>query len=231
MNPERKAEETFYDILKVDDKATVAEIVAAYHTAKNAFSRDSVATYSLFSAEEAQSILSKLEQAYLTLSNLEKKREYDEVLKRKAEENAVPPMTELELKQNAQLLPKEKPPSYVSFPSAPAEPTVVEAEETPAPIPVAPSTPAPASNGITGSVLKEIREKRSMSLEDVSRITKIPTKFIQAIESENVRLLPARVYLQGFVKNLSTLYRLDPKAAVTSYLSHVDKLQSDVVKN
>ena len=79
MTSYAKEEETFYEILKVDRKATVAEIVAAYHSAKNAFSKDSVATYSLFNNDEAQTVLNKLEEAYLTLSNFEKRAEYERI--------------------------------------------------------------------------------------------------------------------------------------------------------
>lgn len=72
-----KQKETYYDILKVPRRASVSEIVAAYHLAKNAFSKDSMATYSLFSADEAQKMLQKLEEAYVTLSNFEKRADYD----------------------------------------------------------------------------------------------------------------------------------------------------------
>lgn len=211
MMRENRAEETYYDILKVDAKATIAEIVAAYHTAKNAFSHESMATYSLFSADEAEKILAKLDEAYHTLSNIEKKRDYDEQLKKRREEEGMPPqMTELEIKQKAQLLPN-------ASDGAPKQQTPAALSE--------PQVPLPSYEAITGAVLREIRDKRALSLEDVSRITKIPTKFITAIETEDPKTLPARVYLQGFVKNLATLYRLDPKFAATSYLGHIDRLQ------
>jgi cytoskeletal protein RodZ len=77
---------------------------------------------------------------------------------------------------------------------------------------------------VTGTRLREIREKRTLSLDDVSRITKIPTKFLRAIEEDDLKRMPARVYLQGFVKNLATLYRLNPKDTVKSYLEHIDAL-------
>ena len=206
---DRKLEETYYDILKVDTRATIAEIVSAYHTAKNAFSRDSVATYSLFSAEEAQSILSKLDEAYSTLSNIEKKRDYDEQLRKRSDDSSLPPtMTELELKQKAQLLPEQ---------------TGAPLKEGSKAQPAVASGPLPAYESITGAILKEIRDRRALTLEEAARITKIPIKFISAIESENPSTLPARVYLQGFVKNLATLYRLDPKFAATSYLENIDK--------
>lgn len=204
-----RREETFYDVLKVDNRATIAEIVAAYHTAKNAFSRESMATYSLFSPDETQAILSKLDEAFQTLSNIEKKRDYDKALTERSSGESVPsPLTELELKQKAQLLPRGEAGATSTVPAAPQAPA---------------NTPLPSYDSITGAVLKEIRERRALTLDDVVRITKIPTKFVKAIEADSMNSLPARVYLQGFVKNMAVLYKLDPKTTVKSYLEHIDK--------
>lgn len=205
----RKAEETFYDILKVDRKATIAEIVAAYHTAKNAFSRDSVATYSLFNNDETQSILSRLDEAYQTLSNLEKKAQYDATLAVDTD-TGLPQMTEMQLKRNAE-----------------RSPVTEEAPEKP----LASSSPLPQYETYTGPVLAEIRERRGMSLDDVCRVTKIPKKFVTAIELEKLKDLPARVYLHGFVKNLAALYKIDSNIVTQSYLVSLDKKLEAVPKS
>lgn len=75
---------------------------------------------------------------------------------------------------------------------------------------------------LTGPILKAIREKRGLSLEDTARITKIPSRFIRALENGDVKQLPARVYIQGFIRNLASLYRLEPQSALKSYLSGLD---------
>lgn len=212
-----KGEETYYDILKVDPKATIAEIVAAYHSAKNAFSKDSVATYSLFNPEEVQAVLGKLEEAYLTLSNIEKRVEYDRLLLKESGKDAGrPTMTELEKMQNAQsnVVPIREP-----------EPTLGGTSDRVVSLGGA-SEPLTGYNleDINGAMLKEIREKRGLSVEDVCRITKIPSKFLSALESDSLKKLPARVYVQGFVKNMAVLYRLDPKGASQAYLAYLDKM-------
>lgn len=216
-----RKEETLYDVLKVDRKATISEIVAAYHSAKNAFSKDSVATYSLFSPEETKAILDRLEEAYLTLSNVDKKREYDRNL------NGA---EGLDGPDGAHAAPTP-PPAPVPLPARPASsatPTDYgEGDGSVRKLPAKPMSPPPIEFGqgaLTGAMLREAREKRTLSVEDVSRITKIPGKFIRAIESDDLRQIPARVYLQGFVKNLAVLYRLDPGAAIKAYLMHIDSL-------
>lgn len=195
--------ETYYDVLKVDRKATMAEIVAAYHTARSAFSRDSVATYSLFSTEDTQQILARLDEAYHVLSNADRKRTYDERLKTDGDD-ATPAPGEKDLLSETAVMTASVPPPAAS-----------------------PEVPVPSS--VTGTVLRTIREQRQLSVEDVARITKIPSKFIDAIEREKVGALPARVYLQGFVKNLATLYRLDPKKTVEAYLEGMDRTTTPVV--
>lgn len=223
MIAQPKQDETYYDILKVDRKATIAEIVAAYHTAKNAFSRDSVATYSLFSTDEVKSVIEKLDEAYQNLSNLDKKREYDRWLQEQSENPELPPaMSELERKQNAQLLPKD---SESLFPAAAPQTGGKGDASAPQAAAAVDATPIelPSNEALSGLQLKSIREKRGLSLDDVSRITKIPSKFIRAIEADDIKHLPARVYLQGFIKNMASLYKLDSKVAVTAYFAHTDK--------
>lgn len=201
---EKPKEETYYDILKISHNATISEVVAAYHTAKNTFSHESVATYSLFNDTEIGGILEKLEEAFRTLSNIEKKAEYDRLLALKAQNGDLSTMSEFELKQRASLKIKRK-----------------DQKTEDSPIEFTP-LPNPYPGRTSGSVLKEIRERRGISVEEVTKVTKIPPRFIRAIEDHNVRELPARVYMQGFVKNLATLYRLDPNLVMKSYLDYID---------
>ncbi len=210
MRPERKMEEaparneeTYYDVLKVDRTATISEIVAAYHTAKNAFSRESMATYSLFSPEETQGILDRLDEAFHTLANIEKKREYDHILELKAQNIDVPSMADMGMARRAELQgKKEKTAQKI-------------AEFTPIP---------PDYKGeLSGHFLKGLRENRGLTVDDVSKTTKIPSKYIVAIEKDDSAHMPARVYLQGFVKNLAVLYKLDPQLVTKGYLDYTDR--------
>jgi curved DNA-binding protein CbpA len=198
-----KKDETYYDILKIERTATIAEIVAAYHAAKNAFSKDSVATYSLFNPEEVQEVLGRLEEAYLTLSNLEKRADYDR-----------------------RLITKDEGGFFENSPSATPNRTSSGGNEPELKVIVggAESVMEINPDDVSGKFLKDIREKRGLTVDDVSRITKIPSKFLRAIEEDDLKKMPARVYCQGFVKNLASLYKLDPAVAVKGYLAHLDRL-------
>ncbi|MCC7441649.1 MAG: helix-turn-helix domain-containing protein [Bdellovibrionales bacterium] len=68
---------TYYDVLEVSPDSSPQEIREAYLRLKSAYSRDSVALYTLISKEETEGMLRRIEQAYHVLSNPEKRKEYD----------------------------------------------------------------------------------------------------------------------------------------------------------
>jgi hypothetical protein len=63
--------ENYYELLKVSPKASVSEIVSAYHAAKNAFSSDSIASYSLLDSEESKEIIKKIEFRFSVIDKME----------------------------------------------------------------------------------------------------------------------------------------------------------------
>ncbi|MBY0371975.1 helix-turn-helix domain-containing protein [bacterium] len=230
--------ENYYELLKVSPRATVAEIVTAYHAARNAFSPDSIAVYSLFSAEDAQTELKKLEEAYFTLSNIDRRREYD----RRLQQGTVPsaPASAPATAPSAPLAPVVR---LVPTPAAPAaapSPQPLPSTQpfpapaffpqppysvTPTAFPAAPSTPPMPPEGVTGAWMAQARERQGMTIEDVAQLTKIPARTIAAIETENLSTLPARVYLQGFLRNLARQYHMDATATIQTYLARIDSLK------
>lgn len=52
-----------------------------------------------------------------------------------------------------------------------------------------------------GKVLIQAREQMGLTVDDVSQITKIRSKYIRALESGNVYEIPGRVYALGFLKS------------------------------
>ena len=49
-----------------------------------------------------------------------------------------------------------------------------------------------------GKILKDTREARGITLDEVSEATKIRVKYLEAIEQEEFQLLPGEVYVKGF---------------------------------
>jgi len=68
-----------------------------------------------------------------------------------------------------------------------------------------------------GNYLKNIRLSRSISIEEVSRNTNIPRKYIENIENNNFSEFPGEVYLKGFIKSYANFLGVDPDFAVNLY--------------
>lgn len=56
-----------------------------------------------------------------------------------------------------------------------------------------------ASDQISGSLLKKLREEMNVSLDEINARTKIPRKYILSLEADDYANLPAVVYFRGFV--------------------------------
>ncbi|MFM8313698.1 MAG: helix-turn-helix domain-containing protein, partial [Deltaproteobacteria bacterium] len=193
-------EESFYDLLRVTPHSSVSEITNAYYAAKNAFSKDSLATYSLMPEESSAEILAQLETAYLTLTNPDRRREYDKRLANTETFHTEDPMTPHEANIHTNPTATYPPPSEAVSLSQTADSNL--------------SNPTIADIHLN---LAQIRESKGLTLTDVSRITKIPVRYLQSLEANDLKGLPATVYIQGFLKNLAQLYRLEPKSTVSLY--------------
>lgn len=66
-----------YEILDISPDATPQEIRSAYLRTKAAYTKDSLALYTLVRPEETETYLAQVEEAYRVLSNPEKRKEYD----------------------------------------------------------------------------------------------------------------------------------------------------------
>ena len=68
-----------------------------------------------------------------------------------------------------------------------------------------------------GDLLKEKRLLKELSLEDVSRKTKIKVEFLEAIENSNYALLPSATFAKGFLRNYATFLYLNPDTMVAMF--------------
>jgi len=69
-----------------------------------------------------------------------------------------------------------------------------------------------------GARLKQEREKRGVTLEEISLSTKISVRFLRALEEEHFEQLPGGVFNKGFVRSYARHLGLDEKEAVADYL-------------
>ncbi len=69
-----------------------------------------------------------------------------------------------------------------------------------------------------GEKLKSEREKRKISLEQISSSTKIGTRMLQALEEDKYNQLPGGIFNKGFVRAYARFVGLDEDQAVAEYL-------------
>lgn len=69
-----------------------------------------------------------------------------------------------------------------------------------------------------GEKLKLEREKRKISLEQISSTTKIGTRMLQALEDEKFNQLPGGIFNKGFVRAYARAVGLDEDQTVADYL-------------
>lgn len=70
-----------------------------------------------------------------------------------------------------------------------------------------------------GLHLRENRERRAMSVAELSRVTRIPASALEAIESDRFDELPGEVFVRGFLKAYAQAVGLLPLDVLARYTS------------
>lgn len=68
-----------------------------------------------------------------------------------------------------------------------------------------------------GDLLKEKRLLKELTLEDVSRKTKIKIEYLVAIESSDFASLPSSTFAKGFLRNYASVLYLNPDTIVAMF--------------
>ncbi len=183
----------YYELLEIRPDASNMDIINAYRQAKLTFKADSMATYSLFDEEELRQMQEQIEQAYATLSNIEKRRVYDRQLGLSREEGASGRETADTVQDNV-----------VTLDGGAERPAGIRYRMAVATV-------------FTGRLLREVREFRGIELAAIAEHTKISRQYLQAIEDEDEKHLPEPAYLKGYLKQYAAEIGLDPERVVGRY--------------
>jgi cytoskeletal protein RodZ len=75
-----------------------------------------------------------------------------------------------------------------------------------------------------GETLRRARLDRGVTFEDAERVTRIPRKYLEALETENYGILPAPVFARGFLRSYAGYLGLDPGALLPFFpVGHVEE--------
>src|SRR5215471_3943674 len=73
------------------------------------------------------------------------------------------------------------------------------------------------AKGIFGERLKRERELREVSLEEISKATRIAPRFMEALENEQWNRLPSGVFGRGFVRSIARYLGLNEEDLLSEY--------------
>ena len=77
-----------------------------------------------------------------------------------------------------------------------------------------------------GETLQRARQARGITMDDAERATRIPRRYLEALEQENFSILPAPVYARGFLRSYSGYLGLNPADLLPFFpVGHVDEPQ------
>lgn len=204
----------YYDILEIPTDASHHEIVKAYHRAKETYDPDSSALYTMFTKDEANEIRSLVEEAYRILSNQAKRKEYDEnFLGATHPDFASDALKEKNESESRNEKPKDKvvPEGFRRGPFGIYELDSSTEEEI------------LSQTDFDGSFLQKVRNYQKISIEQMSKETRISRSYIAAVETNDYSGLPAAVFVRGFIIQICKILQLDGNKVASSYMSKFKK--------
>jgi flagellar biosynthesis protein FlhG len=221
-----------YEVLETDPAASDEEIRRAHRRVREMYGPDSLIVCGLYDRERLAQLNLRLEEAYDTLMDAERRRAYDVQLfpdglpRRHASPAPSAGSTAAASPSGTGSTGPIVVPEDVAAAGVPAP---AEREVTPPSKKALPPEPelAPGTD-ITGPLLRQIREARGVDLHAIAHKTKIGINHLRAIEEERFDKLPAVVYVRGFLVEYARLLRLDVKQLLDTYLTRYKVVRAEL---
>lgn len=188
---------TLYEVLELQPGASEEEIRQAYKRLRAIYDPDSLVVYTLFTPEELDHLRMQIREAYDTVIDPRKRKEYD-----------------LSLFPERQMRVRTRTGREGDEPSTAFHvPTNAIPDALPPDLEIGPQT------RFDGTILRRIREHKGLDLRDISARTKISLMSLRAIEEERFSVLPAPVYVRGFLTEVAKYLRLPPRQVADTYMA------------
>ncbi|HEV2364958.1 MAG TPA: helix-turn-helix domain-containing protein [Caulobacteraceae bacterium] len=84
------------------------------------------------------------------------------------------------------------------------------------------------SEGNLGEALRSLRRSLNISIEDVSRATRVSVAHLRALEDFDLARLPSRPFTLGYVRAYADTLGVDPGEAVARFKSEAPRLDTDL---
>ncbi len=207
-----------YEILEIPVDASSFEIREAYRDALSIYNEDSLVTYSLFTGEERDRILKKVEKAFGTLIDEKSRVDYDRnlvksgeadpsILNKRSQRKPIP------LFRTRNLIDKD-----ALFKKIRKRIEDKEVKEI--------ANQILTKEVISGNDLKKLRESIGIELEEIFEVARIGVSILKSIEEDQSEGLPSSVYLKNFLKVYAELLQVDSKKVVDGYLKNIQSFEA-----
>jgi flagellar biosynthesis protein FlhG len=191
---------TLYEVLGVSRTAADDEIRRAYKRQREIFRDNSFPVVSVVSEASLRDEQARIEEAYDTLLDPNKRRAYDLSTFPAESKVAEAPQRAHDAAFAAELL---------MLQSELAREITAETE-------------------FTGDLLRRVRESQGVELADIAQRTKISSAHLRAIEAESPADLPAMVYVQGFVTEMAKYLKLNPSQVSRTYMRRIREISAQL---
>lgn len=224
----QREQTNYYEILEISPDAPAAEISKAYQRARQTYSQDNPALYSMFSPEEARELLQMIDEAYNVLSNLATRKSYDESMGR-----TTPATQHAAAAPVEQTTSSDAPSTFENSLDSGSGEFVVRKREVPKSN-LAPGTgrtqlstfkvdesfekEITGGSEFDGGFLQRIRLYKNITIDQMSESTRISRPYLMAVETNDYKSLPAAVFVRGFIVQVARALGIDETKAAASYM-------------
>ncbi|TGB04738.1 helix-turn-helix domain-containing protein [Halobacillus salinus] len=80
-----------------------------------------------------------------------------------------------------------------------------------------------------GSRLKEARESKGLSLEEIQETTKIQKRYLNAIENNDFKTLPGKFYTRAFIREYASAVGLNPEEIMEDHKSELPSYEDEEI--
>lgn len=210
----------YYELLEIETNTSPDDIYKAYQRAKNAYTGDGLALYSLLSPEECQEMVNLIEEAYTVLSDPEKRKQYDQA---RGIENTYKSGASFQSQEDLKAQQDETLHQEAKKTKQPSMTKIVAQKrfQLEYDIDTDFEKEIESTTQFSGDFLKRIREYKKVDLPRMADLTKVSKTYLRYIEEEEFEKLPATVYVRGFVFQYAKCLKLNPDLVASSFISRL----------
>ena len=212
---------SYYEVLGVEPTSSSLQIREAYFRLKSTYTDSNQAIYSLMNESDLAERIKKIEAAFDTLRDVENRTKYNQTigLEKRMGASRVDQLIEeisfSHLEEEVRRTHREPTQHKIKVTAGQIRKDHLLAERI--------RKIFEQDEQISGATLKAMREAAFVSLEELEANTKVGVSKLKLIETDQFNLMPASVYVRGFLRSILMFYGIhDSKQFVDGYIARIE---------